>query len=507
MKRVLTIIGLLALVMAGGGLYAARVSAQGQQQCFPETGKCVGGRFLQYWQQNGGLAVFGYPLTNEQQENGFTVQYFERQRFELHPENQAPYDVLLGRLGVEVLQRQGIDWFTQPKASGPAAGCTYFPETQHNVCNQQGNTGFLNYWQTHGLEFDGQPGKSYRESLALFGYPVTEVQEYTASDGKAYQVQWFERARFEWHPNEPEPYKVLLGRLGAEVLAIPPAQPTTTPPTTPTTPPQVNNASAVQTLVNYYSDIEHQKYDEAYHIWANNGAASGLTFEQFRQGLANTVRVDVQIGYLHNLDTLADHVTIPVTITAVINDPSVPDLGQRVQVFNGTYTVQQGDSTITPTGFEIASASIAEISNPQLPPAERSTPEQLIQAYYNAVNQHEFAHAYTLWNNSGAASNQGFAQFQQGYANTAGVAIAMGTPQVQGAAGSLYAGVPVVIVARQQDQTQQTFCGVYTARRLNVPPFNQLGWYIEQGNITQTANVQLGSPEANALLNGGCPAK
>ncbi|HEU5015853.1 MAG TPA: hypothetical protein VFT66_25230 [Roseiflexaceae bacterium] len=496
MKRLFTLICLLGLVIAGSGLYVAGVSAQGQQQCFPETGKCVSGRFLQYWQQNGGLPVFGYPLTNEQQENGFTVQYFERQRFELHPENQAPYDVLLGRLGAEVLQRMGTDWSSQPKATGPMAGCTYFPETQHNVCNQQGNTGFLNYWQTHGLEFNNNTSKDYRESLALFGYPITEVQAYTASDGKSYQAQWFERARFEWHPNEPNPYKVLLGRLGAEALA-----------SQPTTPPEVNNAGAVQTLVNYYSAIEQKKYDEAYHIWANNGAASGLTLEQFKQGLANTVRTDVAIGYLQGVNTAADHVILPVTITAVVNDPSVPDLGQRVQVFTGTYTVQQADSSLTPTGFVIAAAHIAEVSNPKLPPAERSAPEQLVQAYYNAINQHEFAHAYTLWDNSGTASNQGFAQFQTGFANTNSVAIAMGTPQVQGAAGSLYADVPIVIVATQKDQTQQTFCGTYTARRLNVPPFDQLGWYIQRGNITQTSNVQLGSAEANALLNGGCPVK
>ena len=495
MKRLFTIICLLGLVIAGSGLYVARVSAQGQQQCFPETGKCVSGRFLQYWQQNGGLPVFGYPLTNEQQENGFTVQYFERQRFELHPENQAPYDVLLGRLGVEVLQRQGIDWMTQPKASGPMAGCTYFPETQHNVCNQQGATGFLSYWQTHGLEFDGQPGKSYRESLALFGYPITEVQEFIASDGKAYQAQWFERARFEWHPNEPDPYKVLLGRLGAEVL-------------TPTTPPAFNNAGAVQTIVNYYSAIEQQKYDQAYRIWANNGAASGLTLEQFTQGLANTVRTDVLIGNLQGRNTSTDNVTIPVTITAVINDPSVPMLGQRVQVFNGTYTVQTpSDGQATATGFVIASASINEVSNPQLPPAERSTPEQLLQSYYNAINQNEFAHAYTLWSNSGVASNQGFAQFQLGFVNTKNVAIALGTPQVQGAAGSLYADLPIVIVATQQNQMQQTFCGTYTLRRLNVPPFDQLGWYIERGNIVPTANVLIGSPEANALLDGDCPVQ
>jgi hypothetical protein len=31
-------------------------------------------------------------------------------------------------------------------------------------------------------------------------------------------TQWFERARFEWHPTNPAPHQVLLGRLAAEQL-------------------------------------------------------------------------------------------------------------------------------------------------------------------------------------------------------------------------------------------------------------------------------------------------
>ncbi|MGA7733647.1 MAG: hypothetical protein WCD37_20485, partial [Chloroflexia bacterium] len=74
-------------------------------QLFTETGKRVGGRFLEYWRQNGGLAQQGLPISDEFTEksdlNGkeYRVQYFERAVFELHPENQPPYDVLLSHLG------------------------------------------------------------------------------------------------------------------------------------------------------------------------------------------------------------------------------------------------------------------------------------------------------------------------------------------------------------------------------------------------------------------------
>ncbi len=74
-------------------------------QLFSDTGKRVGGKFLDYWQQHGGLAQQGLPISDEFTEksdlNGktYTVQYFERAVFELHPENQPPYDVLLSQLG------------------------------------------------------------------------------------------------------------------------------------------------------------------------------------------------------------------------------------------------------------------------------------------------------------------------------------------------------------------------------------------------------------------------
>src|SRR5690606_15485474 len=64
---------------------------------FPETGHTLGGAFRDYWQRNGGLPVFGYPTSEEFVETGadgvpYTVQYFERHRFEFHPENAAPYN-------------------------------------------------------------------------------------------------------------------------------------------------------------------------------------------------------------------------------------------------------------------------------------------------------------------------------------------------------------------------------------------------------------------------------
>ena len=72
---------------------------------FPETGKSVRGLFLDYWRKNGGLRQQGYPISEVIGEvsdlNGklYTVQYFERAVFEYHPEEKAPFNVLLSQLG------------------------------------------------------------------------------------------------------------------------------------------------------------------------------------------------------------------------------------------------------------------------------------------------------------------------------------------------------------------------------------------------------------------------
>lgn len=70
--------------------------------------------------------------------------------------------------------------------------CTYYSETGFPIC-----FGFRDYWNTHG-------------GLFIFGYPISS--EFT-EDGMT--VQYFERAVFEYHPNNPSEYRVLLRRLGA----------------------------------------------------------------------------------------------------------------------------------------------------------------------------------------------------------------------------------------------------------------------------------------------------
>lgn len=171
---------------------------------FPETNQSLGNGFFKFWNTQGGLDMFGYPLTSETSQGGLTVQWFERARMEWHPEvagnsgsAQLEPGVLLGRLGVERADQLGLHW----APSSPSGSGQFFPQTGQEITGA-----FLQYWQENGAE-------------RLFGYPISPAQPMVSpEDGKTYLTQWFERARFELHTELPSGPHVMLARLGAELL-------------------------------------------------------------------------------------------------------------------------------------------------------------------------------------------------------------------------------------------------------------------------------------------------
>jgi len=164
---------------------------------------------------NGGLPVFGLPKTQRAFDDaGNLVWVFERYRVEYHPADDHGagndrYAFQIGILGEARLIQLGRIWQNEPRAE-PKPGCAYFQETGHNLCEP-----FLSYWKAHGF-FLGDPRDLGAESLALFGYPISESTMENGSDGVARPTQWFQRARFEDHGTEG----ILLGLLGNEVYGL-----------------------------------------------------------------------------------------------------------------------------------------------------------------------------------------------------------------------------------------------------------------------------------------------
>lgn len=176
------------------------------------TGYQACGPFFEYWNRNGGLDYFGWPISEVLTERNSVppagdgqehkVQYFERARMELHPEMPAPFYLLLGLLGSEQLVSLT---HTGPRAvvPGDPADCLILEGFSEKACGA-----FARYYRQNG-------------GLLKFGGPISPVfyeknQPKPSGDDQTHIVQYFERVRMEFHPENQPPYDILLGLLGSE---------------------------------------------------------------------------------------------------------------------------------------------------------------------------------------------------------------------------------------------------------------------------------------------------
>ena len=93
---------------------------------------------------------------------------------------------------------------------------------------------------------------------------------------------------------------------------------------------------AVQVIRDYYTAIARRDYKKAYLTWEENGSASQQSFEQFKQGFANTTSTAVAVGKPSQLDGAAGsiYIKIPVTVSAMTAN------GTR-QRFRGSYVLRR----------------------------------------------------------------------------------------------------------------------------------------------------------------------
>ncbi len=176
------------------GLFSIPANAQKAQQAeyFSQTGHWVKGEFLDKWTaaQNG-ILLYGFPLTEEFQSGGLRIQYFQRARFEFHPENPLTRQVVVADLGVQmwVLAQKSFAESAQPPLNSPA--CLNFSGQALRVCYA-----FKDFYNAN-------------NGPEQFGSPLSNIG---VVDGRL--VQYFERARFEWHPELASGQRVTLTNIG-----------------------------------------------------------------------------------------------------------------------------------------------------------------------------------------------------------------------------------------------------------------------------------------------------
>lgn len=205
-RRMLILILILLTQLAPTNVTAAPVAPMAMAPTiailFPETGHWLSGAFRAYWEENGGVGRFGFPITPPLRDgSGRTIQWLERARFEHHRELPAGQQVLLGLLGNEVASDRRDEAPFQPVPNPGRADTLWFSATGHII---QGT--FRRAWENGG-------------GLTVYGYPISEVfDELNPADGQIYAVQYFERNRFEHHPDQAgTPFEVQFGLLGQQL--------------------------------------------------------------------------------------------------------------------------------------------------------------------------------------------------------------------------------------------------------------------------------------------------
>lgn len=157
------------------------------------TGHNISGQVKQFYDQHGGLAVFGLPLTERFSQGAIEVQYFERARFEIRAER-----ISLSRVAsalTRIREETAFAWLSQ----SPVPERTFYAQSGHTL-----GGAFGDFWRRRG-------------GVAIFGYPISEE---FVEDGVL--VQYFERVRLEYRPDNPKaPVQIgLLGRSYAQLMGV-----------------------------------------------------------------------------------------------------------------------------------------------------------------------------------------------------------------------------------------------------------------------------------------------
>ena len=134
----------------------------------------------------------------------------------------------------------------------------------------------------------------------------------------------------------------------------------------------------------------------------------------------------------------------------------------------------------------LIAAAVSVPAAEKIPAAARA----VVVRYYDAIDHGRYRTAWRCWDRGGLASGQSYAAFVRGFARTRHVRAMVGQPtDGDGAAGSVYVTVPVVVTATLKDGTAQRFHGSYTLRRVNDvdgATAEQLRWHIGSAKLRRS---------------------
>jgi len=142
----------------------------------------------------------------------------------------------------------------------------------------------------------------------------------------------------------------------------------------------------------------------------------------------------------------------------------------------------------------LALLSFAVVVQPQTSRDDRNDPLATLASYYDAINARDYRRAFGVWDSPPSS----YEQFARGFADTDRVRLLVDpATHVDGAAGSVYASIPAIVVATTRSGNERVFAGCYVMRRSNV---EDRGWHIYRGALSQVqSNTRL-----SRILSQGC---
>jgi heat shock protein HslJ len=106
----------------------------------------------------------------------------------------------------------------------------------------------------------------------------------------------------------------------------------------------------------------------------------------------------------------------------------------------------------------------ADPSTPGGPEATDSDPVAALSSYYAAINERNYVKAFRYWE----SPTSSFERFVAGFEDTERSRLFIEpTANVEGAAGSLYAEIPAIVIAEMRNRGERFFAGCYVMRRRN----------------------------------------
>ncbi|MEO8611208.1 MAG: hypothetical protein ABI690_25150 [Chloroflexota bacterium] len=306
-------------------------------------------------------------------------------------------------------------------------------------------------------------------------------------------------------------------------ISVVSAQQATPTPLLPTTPPDefIAQTDPASLIGSYYNAITLGDYPRAFSYWIQ--APNNQTEPQFAAGFSDTLSASALVRLPIFEDAGAGNVyaSIPTLVTAERRDGSTVFFAgcftahkSNVPVGNATepdpnWYLQKGvlKQVQTPDFTVLDTACDTEYSltdDPNLVPSQLD-PVQLIESYFSMLITGKVVDAGALWENPGD-------QFLGAYGKEVEASLSINlyvNPVIygDGAAGSIYASIPALVVTNSPANTHLYITGCYVVRLSDVPVGDATtpdpNWHF----YNATFNLVNDAPSAIALLNQSCTGR